>query len=105
MERDLHRLHIPYCQTRVPVVDQYMWPEKDTSVPTCENGVSHPIYACNGNISRTLPLDMWPRVGEVHPQIIRSSQPHFMARDPRMRQAIMTFQLDKEAGRTEGFYL
>lgn len=105
MERFLHKRHIPYCQTRVAVVDQYMWPEKDTTERTCNNGISHPIYACDGTVSRTLPLDMWPKVNEVHPQIRKSSQPHFGSRDPRMKAAITMAEIDMARGRLEGLYL
>lgn len=104
VERDHYRRHIPMCVTRPALVDQYMWPEKDSSDRVCENGVSHPIYACNGHISRTLPLDMYPMVNEVHPQIRQSSQPHFGARDPRMAAAITSMELDMARGRLEGLY-
>jgi hypothetical protein len=105
MERDLHRRHIPFCETRPAIVDQYMWPEKDTTERVCNNGVTHPIYACNGVISRTLPLTSYPRVDEVHPQIRMSSQPHFGSRDPRMRRAIEEAQLDIASRRLEGLYV
>ncbi len=104
MERNLHKRHIPYCQTRVAIVDQYMWPEKDTTERTCENGVSHPIYNCNGEISRSLPLDLYPLVGSIHPQIRKSSQPHFTSRDPRMQRAIRDVEMDMARGRLEGLY-
>ncbi len=104
VERDKYRRHIPFCQTRPAVVDQYMWPEKDTSDRVCNNGVSNPIYACNGDISRTLPLHEYPRVNEVHPQIRESFWPHFQARDPRMARAVEHAQLEKARGVLEGFY-
>lgn len=105
MERDLHKRHIPLCVTRPAVVDQYSWPEKDTTERVCNNGVSHPIYACNGHISRTLPLDMYPEVDQVHPQIRQGWQPHFGSRDPRVAHAIEIAQLDRAKGRLEGLYI
>ena len=105
MERNLHPRHIPYCETRVPLVDQYSWPEKDTVERVCENGISHAIYACNGNISRTLPLSMYPLENTIHPDIRRSSQPHFGVRDPFMKKVIELNQLDKATGRLEGLYI
>jgi hypothetical protein len=102
---DGSRRYIPFCETRIPVVDQYMFPEKDTQERICHNGQSHPIYSCNGNISRTLPLNMWPKVDEIHPQIFYSSQPHFGVRDPTMSKMIEQDQLDKARGRLEGFYV
>jgi hypothetical protein len=105
MERDGHVRHIPFCETRVPLVDQYMWPEKDTTERICHNGVSHPVYACNGVISRTLPLDMYPKVNEVHPEIRMSSQPHFGIRDPRMGEMVDRMQRDIAEKRLEGMYI
>lgn len=105
VERDRYIKHIPFCETRIALVDQYMFPEKDTTERLCNNGVSHPIYSCNGNISRTLPLTMYPAINEVHPQIRASSQPHFMARDSMMARMIEQDQLDRARGRLEGFYM
>lgn len=105
VERDHYRKHLPFCPTRIALVDQYMFPEKDTTERLCENGVSHPIYACNGDVSRTLPLHMYPEVNEVHPQIRMSSQPHFMIRDPVHASVIERDQLDRASGRIEGFYM
>jgi hypothetical protein len=105
VERNLYKRHIPFCVTRPALVDQYAWPEKDTTERICQNGVSHPIYACNGHISRTLPLDMYPTVDQIHPQIQQSSQPHFGSRDPRMQSFIEYAQSDKRQGRLEGLYM
>jgi len=107
IERDHYKRHVPFCQTRPALVDQYMWPEKDTTIlgMTCHNGVSHPIYAIDGTISRTLPLDMYPLVHEVHPQIRRSSAPHFMIRDPVHARVIEQNQLDRAHRRLEGLYM
>jgi hypothetical protein len=105
IERNHYRRHIPFCPSRYSPVDQYMFPEVDTTERLCNNGVSHPIYACNGDISRTLPLDMYPKVNEIHPQIRQSDQPHFMIRDPFHARIIEQDQLDRAAGRIEGFYM
>ena len=105
VERDRYRRHIPQCNTRIALVDQYMFPEKDTTERLCDNGVSNPIYACNGVISRTLPLHMYPEVNEVHPHIRMGSQPHFMIRDPVHAKIIERDQLDRASGRLEGFYM
>ena len=105
MARDGHLRYIPFCETRVAIVDQYMWPEKDTTERICHNGISHPIYACDGTISRTLPLDMYPRINEVHPQVRGPLPPHFMARDPCIARSIEMAQLDRARGRLEGFYV
>ena len=105
MDTTSHRRYIPFCETRIPIVDQYAFPEKDTTERICQNGVSHPIYSCRGEISRTLPLTMYPKVNEIHPQIFRSSQPHFGVRDPAMARMVEIDQLDKARGRLEGFYV
>jgi len=105
VERDHYRRHLPFCETRIALVDQYMFPEKDTTERRCNNGLSNPIYACNGVISRTLPLHMYPEVNQVHPHIRMSSQPHFMSRDPVLSKFIERDQLDRASGRLEGFYM
>lgn len=104
VDRDKHIRYIPFCETRVALVDQYSWPEKDTTERICHNGVSHPIYSCQGWISRTLPLDMYPLENKVHPQIVASSQPHFMARDPVTKRIVEQTQMDRAAKRLEGLY-
>lgn len=105
VERDHYLRHLPWCETRYPVVDQYMFPEKDTTERICNNGVANPIYACDGTISRTLPLDMYPKVNQVHPHILMGSQPHFMSRDPYTARLIEMDQLARARGQLEGFYL
>jgi hypothetical protein len=105
MDRTSHKRHVPLCTTRIHPVDQYMFPEVDTQERVCENGVSHPIYSCNGEISRFLPLDMWPRVNEIHPQVRMSSQPHFGIRDARAAKRIELEQLDLATKRLEGLYV
>ena len=105
MSRDQHRRHVPFCESRVAIVDQYMWPEKDTTERLCHNSLSHGIYNCRGELSRTLPLDMYPRVEQVHPQV--QNVPvgaHFEARDPGMRRKIAMWQADAADGRVEGLY-
>lgn len=112
VDRDLHKRHIPYCPTRVPQVNQYMWQEKDRTDRTCENGISHSIYAANGDISYTLPLDMYPKVNEVHYQIPLSKQYHFGIRDPnyamyfeKSKIKLSPLELeDIKNRRIEGFY-
>ncbi len=110
MSRDQSLRMVPFCTTRIAPVDQYSFPEVDTTERTCNNGVSHPIYACNGEISRFLPLHEWPEVNKIHPQIRMGSQPHFMARDPYVANIIENEQLaiarrDIEQKRLEGFYI
>lgn len=58
------------CPRRQPLVNQYMWPVKDSNQYMCYNGISHPIYDCEGNISYSLPLHMYPPVNEIHPQVL-----------------------------------
>ncbi|HSA76092.1 MAG TPA: hypothetical protein VLE02_00985 [Nitrosarchaeum sp.] len=61
--------YIPTCPSHIAPVDQYMWATKDTSQHICNNGISHPIYNCKGDIHFSLPLHMYPKVGEIHSQI------------------------------------
>ena len=105
MSRTESKRFVPFCETQVFLGDQYMWPEKDTQERICHNGVSHPIYNCQGEISRTLPLDMYPRVNEVHPQVRGALPPHFGSRDPMTRRAIQAGEQDIREGRIEGFYV
>lgn len=77
MYRDNYEKHVPTCPKTVPVVDQYLWKERDTNKYTCTNGVSHPIYDCKGDVSFTLPLEMYPPGGKVHPQIALSNRMHY----------------------------
>jgi|SRR5271155_3114515 hypothetical protein len=104
IERDRYKRHIPFCETRIALVDQISFPEKDTTERICHNGVSNAIYACDGTISRTLPLHMYPKVNQIHPQILRSSGPDFQSRDPMMMAIIEQTQRDRAAKRLEGFY-
>jgi len=104
MERNRHRKNIPFCETRVAQVDQYSWPEHDPKERVCMNGITHPIYSCNGDISYTLPLDQYPRVNEVHPQIAYSRFPHYGFRDKNMEHYALAMAKDFESRRLEGFY-
>ena len=104
MERNWSRKWIPFCPTRYAQVDQYSFPEKDTTERHSFDGLSHPIYSCNGWVSYTLPLGMWPKVNEVHPQISMSELPHFGARDPQMRMQIESMERDRKEKRLEGMY-
>lgn len=71
MDRDKHKKYVPYCPPNIPVVDQYMWSGKDKKMAhaNCLNGLSQDIYNCRGELSRTLPLEMYPKVNEIHPQV------------------------------------
>lgn len=51
-----------------------MWPQKDSNQYMCFNGISHPIYDCKGWINYSLPLDMYPKINEIHPQIAMTSR-------------------------------
>lgn len=83
MERNLYAKHSPFCSVRIAGVDQYMFDKKDNTERICENGVSHPIYGADGNISYTLPLEYYPPdFRQVHPDIAKSSfKPFFNARN------------------------
>lgn len=72
MDRNGHRKYFPYCPPNIPVVDQYLWKQPDNKYAhaNCLNGISQPIYNCHGEISRALPLHMYPKVDEIHPEII-----------------------------------
>lgn len=77
MDRNLHPKYKPECPRHASLVDQYMWKEKDTNKYMCYNGISHPIYDCKGEISYSLPLEMYPPVNRVHPQIDMVRRMHF----------------------------
>lgn len=109
MDRNSHKKHIPECP-RVgasSLPDQYMWKDKDTNAYRCFNGISHPIYDCKGEINYSLPLEQYPRVGEVHPQIAMTRRMHLNWRgEPDKRVFVherFNFE-DKGSTRTEGFY-
>lgn len=102
VERDRYRRHVPFCETRIALVDQYSFPEKDTSERICMNGLSHPIYSADGKISRQLPLDMYPRVDEVHPEMFGSSNPHFGMRNINSARQLEQRQLQRAGQRLNG---
>lgn len=77
MYRNNYKKYVPTCPKTIPVVDQYLWKDRDTNQYTCDNGVSHSIYDCQGNVSFTLPLEMYPPGGEIHPQIPLSNRMHY----------------------------
>ena len=95
MDRDMHKKHPPCCPQNVGMPDQYMWPVKDTNTYPCRNGVSHPIYECNGNIHYSLPLHMYPKVNKVHSQIALS---------PQYKPLCAVRQRDIQEGRISRFY-
>lgn len=82
MERNLMYRHNVYCGTRVALVDQYSWPQKDSTERICENGVGFPVYGADGLISYMLPLERYPKdANKIHPDIAKSSnKPFFNAR-------------------------
>ena len=85
MDRDVSPAYFPQCPRNAGLPDQYMWAEKDTTAYKCYNGVSHPIYGCDGKINYSLPLHMYPQQGQVHPQVQRTKRPHMDYRqDPRV---------------------
>lgn len=108
MDRNLHKKWIPLDRGRIAPCDQYMFPEMDKTERLAENGVSQPIYACNGNISYTLPLHMYPRGNKIHSQISRSQIPHFPIRDSDTLRFVEEIQRqylrDVRDRRLEGLY-
>ena len=109
MDRAYHKKHVPQCPRQAAIVDQYMWAEKDTNKYRCYNGISHPIYDCKGQISYSLPLEEYPQVGKVHPQIGMTRKMHLNWReDPNKTVPLLEgFNFpnqDLSLNRTEGFY-
>ena len=82
MDRTSHAKYYPEAPRHIALVDQYMWPVKDTNKYMAFNGISHPIYSCTGNINYTLPLEMYPPVNDVHPQIKMIRRMHLNQRGP-----------------------
>ena len=80
MDRSSHLKYIPECPRNPGIVDQYMWPQKDTTKYMCYNGISSPIYDCKGDISFSLPLEEYPPVHAVHPEIELIKRPHMRYR-------------------------
>ena len=68
-DRDYHRKYYPSCPTNVALVDQYMWSVKDSNQYGCTNGVSAPIYEIDGTIAHQLPLELYPPVNDIHPEV------------------------------------
>ena len=81
MDRTRHRKYFPECPRNIALVNQYMWKNKDSNKYHCHNGISHPIYDCSGNVNFSLPLNMYPPVNQVHPQILRSNRLHLNNRN------------------------
>jgi hypothetical protein len=109
MDRNLHKKYVPQCPRHAAVVDQYMWADKDTNRYKCYNGISHPIYDCKGWINFSLPLEYYPPVDRVHPQIEMTRRMHLNWRgDPYKEVAVnegyQYLANDVASGRTEGFY-
>ena len=115
MDRHLHKKYVPTCIRHAGLPDQYMWPQKDTTSYMCHNGISHPIYDCKGWINYTLPLEMYPPVGEVHPQIAMVRRPHLQyrpseylvsnpAEDPSLGSSY-SYRRECPDARPEGFYM
>nr|QBK87031.1 MAG: hypothetical protein LCMAC103_03750 [Marseillevirus LCMAC103] len=79
MDRHVHPKFVPHCPVNVAFVDQYQYntPDKDHNVYLCENGLSTPVYSCDGNIHQTLPLERYPRAGTVHNDIRLGNLVHF----------------------------
>lgn len=82
MDRHLHLPYFPQAPRHIGLPDQYLWKHKDTNKYMAYNGISHPIYSCNGNINYTLPLEMYPPVDDVHPQIKMVRRMHLNQRGP-----------------------
>ena len=72
VDRNLHPKYIPQCPTQVPMVNQYMWSEKDSNLYQCNNGIAFPIYDTIGNVSYTLPLSEYPPANSIHPHVLFS---------------------------------
>ena len=67
--------YTPSCTPRIPLIDQYMWDQKDSQDRYCFNGVSFPIYDNSGNINWSLPLEKYPQEGRVHREIAMTRRP------------------------------
>ena len=111
MDRHMHKKYQPQCPRQAAIVDQYMWKDKDTTYYKCYNGISHPIYDCRGWINYSLPLEDYPLVGEVHPQIGMTRRMHMNYRgDPHKRVPVHISRenfthSDARENRVEGMYL
>jgi len=81
MDRNTHPLYRIQCPRNIGLPNQYMWPQKDTNKYMCYNGISHPIYDCDGNVNYTLPLDQYPPEHGIHPQIAMVRRMHLNYRE------------------------
>ena len=97
MDRDVTPSYFPKCPRSIALVDQYLWPEKDTTAYKCYNGISHPIYGCDGKVNFSLPLEKYPVQGHVHEQIAQVKRPHLNYRqDPRVTYLLPPMQYRKD---------
>lgn len=107
--------YIPNCPRNIAPVDQYMWKDKDTNQYMCQNGISHAIYDCKGMINYTLPLEEYPPVDRVHPQIEMTRRMHMQWRTSPYKKEILNSRFpfnegfsfmddDMASRRIEGFY-
>lgn len=58
MERDSVRRHVPSTEKRIALVDQYLWEKKDRNL-SFKDEHKTPVFDCNGNIHKSLPLHRW----------------------------------------------
>jgi hypothetical protein len=103
MDRDRHPLHIPVAKERIPLVDQYMLPHKDSRDYSSTNCVTHPIYDCNGKIKYSLPLEMYPTANHNHPYVANHNHPHVVALDKRLPSNRYVNHSQRDS-RCEGLY-
>ena len=62
MDRNYYAYNqVPVCPNNIPLLDQYLYDNKNTTTYRCVNGPATPIYDCQGNIARQLPLYMYPK--------------------------------------------
>lgn len=102
MDRVPNPIHVPTCPRQIPLVNQYMWPHKDSTQYHCNNGISHPIYDCQGHVQRALPLEEYEFNGQIHPQVRLTRRMHLNFREnPNFKVALE----DLKSKRTEGFYV
>jgi hypothetical protein len=105
VDRTRSRRHIPFCPTMPEYVDRYSWPDKDLRVHDCQDGYFHNVYNCAGEISFSLPLENWPRLGTVSNDIALSEPVHFHSRDPRTARKIKQHYMPKYTdAQLEGMY-
>jgi len=76
MDKNLNPPFVPVCPRNIAIVDQYQYDyeDKDYNRYQCMNGISDPIYSCNGQVAFSLPLENWPPGDDLHPQV------HLMSR-------------------------